>query len=60
MKLRDQRNVLIADMLGVRNETNGVWFDKTSSQISYLILKHDGDEEATLAALKVLQGEQDG
>lgn len=60
MNLRDQRNVLIAEMLGIRKEANGVWFDKTSAQVSYLILKHEGDEEATLAALKVLRGEQDG
>ena len=60
MSLRDQRNVLIAEMLGVRCEANGVWFDKTSAQVSYLILKHEGDEQATLAALKVLQGDQDG
>lgn len=55
MKLRDQRNVLIAEMLGVRNEENGIWFDKTSAQVSYLILKFEGDEQATLAALVKLK-----
>jgi len=60
MKLRDQRNVLVAEILGIRTEANGVWFYKVSSQISYLILKHEGDEEATLAALKKLKGELDG
>jgi hypothetical protein len=51
IKLRDKRNLVIAEMLGIRTEANGVWFDKTSSQVSYLILKHEGDEQATLAAI---------
>ena len=60
MKLRDQRNIVIAEMLGVRNEENGIWFDKTSAQVSYLILKHEGDEQATLAALVKLKKEMHG
>lgn len=60
MSLQNERNVLIAEILGLMTESNGVWFHKISSQISYLILKHEGDEEATLAALKDLRKEMDG